>query len=94
MVIFLPPPQVLGLQVGAIIPSSLHCLALGIALSDLQAYLGESTEYLQIKPRVGDRAPPVTKESLNIHRPAHLLPLAVQSCPSQDSSPESFLKQG
>lgn len=87
MLIDLSPPRVQGLQVGTIIPSLLHCLALGVAKCDLQAYLGE-----QIKLGVGDRAPPVIKESLNIHKPAQLLPLTVQSCPSQNSSPESFLR--
>lgn len=49
----------------------------------------ESTEYLKMKPGVGGRAPPVTKEPLNTDRPPQLLPL-VQCYPSQDSSPGSF----
>lgn len=43
-----------------------------------------------MKPGVGGRAPPVTKEPLDTDRPPQLLPLVVQCYPNQDSSPESF----
>lgn len=52
----------------------------------------ESTEYLKIKPALGSRAPPVTKEPLSADRPTQLLPLAVPYYPSQDSTPRSFLR--
>lgn len=41
MLILLPPPQVLGVQVGATMPSLCHCLALSVAMCDLGADSGE-----------------------------------------------------
>lgn len=41
MLILLPPPQVLGLQVGATVPSLFLCLALSVAMCDLRADSGE-----------------------------------------------------